>query len=68
MEGQFSLYNCIKPILFLKDVGGMLDRCSPGRKLKPVTRNFLYLTQDAHTNSLDWSPYISFKNSWENLV
>ena len=22
MEGQFSLYNCIKPILFLKDVGG----------------------------------------------
>ena len=44
MEEQFSLYNCIKPILFLKDVGGMLDRCSPGRKLKPVTRNFLYLT------------------------
>lgn len=44
MEGQFSLYNYIKPNLFLKDVGAMLDRCSPGRKLKPVTRNFLYLT------------------------
>ena len=24
--------------------------------------------KDPHTNSPDWSPYISFKNSWENLV
>ena len=23
---------------------------------------------DAHTNSPHWSPYISFKNSWENLI
>ena len=24
--------------------------------------------QDQHTNSPDWSLYISFKNSWENLI
>ena len=24
--------------------------------------------QDPHTNSPDWSQFISFKNSWENLV
>ena len=24
--------------------------------------------QGPHTNSPDWSPYISFKNSWENLI
>ena len=30
--------------------------------------NYPFKPHDPHTNSPDWSPYISFKNSWENLV
>ena len=30
--------------------------------------NQSFIEADPHTNSPDWSPYISFKNSWENLL
>ena len=30
--------------------------------------NQSFIQADPHTNSPDWSPYISFKNSWENLL
>ena len=39
-------------------------RCS----YKCVTQQGSPVSTHPHTNSPDWSPYISFKNSWENLV
>ena len=58
-------FNKFSPLLLLKvysDNKWEFEFWYSGLKHEP------FKSQDPHTNSPDWSPYISFKNGWENLV
>ena len=43
-----------------------LEACTFGTHLGKLVSIYPFKPKDPHTNSPDWSPYISFKKSWEN--